>query len=268
VSPVRDERRQRARSGHVLAARRARQPRHAEPPRAGRHRPRRFDEKDAPHISKQPIAAYGDTEFGREAREVSSKTFLAHIRFASTGALEVKNTHPFEQHGRLFAHNGVIEELPALDAHLGADGALVKGDTDSERFFALITREIAARDGDIAAGIGAACTWVAANLPLVSINFILATADGVWALRYPETDTLYLLERAPGAPLEHSSSLGSRVHSSEGVNRPLVVVASEPMDANPAWRLLAGGELINISNTLEVSTRQLLDHPPARLATL
>ena len=57
----------------------------------------------------------------------------------------------------MFAHNGVIEDLPVLEAHLGDDGRLVKGDTDSERFFALITREIAARDGDVGAGIEAAC---------------------------------------------------------------------------------------------------------------
>ena len=71
-----------------------------------------FDERGAPHVRKQPIAAYADMEFGREAREISSSTFLAHIRFASTGALELRNTHPFEEDGRLFAHNGVIEDLP------------------------------------------------------------------------------------------------------------------------------------------------------------
>jgi glutamine amidotransferase len=157
----------------------------------------------------------------------------------------------------------VIEDLPALEEHLGDDLRLVKGDTDSERFFALITREIAARDGDVAAGIEAACAWVAANLPLVSINFVLATADGLWALRYPETDTLYLLERAPGEPLEHASRLGSRVHCREGIERPLVVVASERMDTNPLWRALAAGELVEITHTLEVRTRRILDHPPA-----
>jgi predicted glutamine amidotransferase len=227
-----------------------------------------FDDQETPHVSKQPIAAYGDAEFGREAREVCSRTFLAHIRFASTGALDLHNTHPFEQHGRLFAHNGVIEDLPALEAHLGEDRKLVEGDTDSERFFALITREIVAREGDVGAGIEAACVWVAANLPLFAINFVLATADGLWTLRYPHTHTLHLLERAPGEPLEHSSSLGSRVHSDEGVNRPLVVVASERMDANPRWRSLASGELLHITHTLEVRSRLILEDPPARLLTL
>lgn len=227
-----------------------------------------FDAQAEPHVSKQVIAAYSDRRFAREAREVSATTFVAHVRFASTGALELRNTHPFEQHGRLFAHNGVIEELPALDAHLGADLRLVKGDTDSERLFALITRETAARDGDLGAGIEAACTWVAANLPLYAINFVLASADGVWALRYPLTHPLYVLEREPGEPLAHESSLGTRVHSAEGADRPLVVLASERMDADPGWRLLPQGELLHISDTLEVSTRQILDRPPARLLTL
>ena len=45
-------------------------------------------------LSKQPIAAYGDSTFAHEAHEVFSRTFVAHIRFASTGALETRNTHP------------------------------------------------------------------------------------------------------------------------------------------------------------------------------
>jgi glutamine amidotransferase len=227
-----------------------------------------FDAQAEPHVSKQALAAYSDRRFAREAREVSATTFVAHVRFASTGALELRNTHPFEQHGRLFAHNGVIEELPALDAHLGDDLRLVKGDTDSERLFALITRETAARDGDLGAGIEAACGWVAANLPLYAINFVLASADGVWALRYPLTHPLFVLEREPGEPLAHESSLGTRVHAAEGADRPLVVLASERMDADPGWRLLAQGELLHISDTLEVSTRQILDRPPARLLTI
>jgi len=223
-----------------------------------------FDREGAPHVSKQPIAAFEDAAFGREAREVSSNTFIAHVRFASTGAHTLLNTHPFQQDGRLFAHNGIVEDLPLLEEHLGDDLRLVKGDTDSERFFALITREIAAHDGDVGAGIQAACSWVAANLRLVSINFLLATAEELWTLRYPETDTLYLLERAPGEPLEHESRLGSRVHSSAGVERPMVVVASEPMDADPLWRALAAGELLHISSTLEVGRTRILELPPAR----
>jgi predicted glutamine amidotransferase len=227
-----------------------------------------FDAQGGPHVSKQAHAAYSDRRFAREARELSSTTFLAHIRFASTGALELRNTHPFEQQGRLFAHNGVIEDLPALDAHLGDDRRLVKGDTDSERLFALITREIAAHDGSVPAGIESACKWIAANLPVFAINFLLADAGGLWALRYPATHPLYLLERAAGEPLEHSSSFGSRVHSEDAVDQPLVVLASERMDSDSGWRLLEPGTLTRIDEALQVSTHTILADAPAHPLTI
>jgi predicted glutamine amidotransferase len=227
-----------------------------------------FDEQGAPQVRKQAIAAHGDADFAREAQEISSSTFLAHIRFASTGSLELRNTHPFEQEGRLFAHNGVIEDLQTLEAHLGDAMALVQGDTDSERLFALITREVAACQGDVGAGIAAACQWVAANLALLAINLILTTEQGLWALRYPQTHELHILEREPGTALEHSSSLGSRVHSEHGTNRPLVVIASERMDEDPHWRALASGELLHVDHALRVSSRRILDGPPAKPLTL
>ena len=227
-----------------------------------------FDSRGRPHVSKQAHAAYSDRRFAREARELSSSTFLAHIRFASTGALERRNTHPFEQHGRLFAHNGVIEDLPALDAHLGGDSRLVKGDTDSERFFALVSREIAVRDGNVEAGVEAACKWIAANLPVFAINFLLASIDGLWALRYPATHPLYLLERDAGAPLEHTSSFGSHVRSDDAIGQPLVVLASEPMDADPNWRLLEPGRLVHVDAALDVSTHTILPDAPAHPLTI
>ena len=227
-----------------------------------------FDEERRPHVEKQPMAAFDDASFASEAKTVSASTFLAHIRFASTGELTLANTHPFELDVRLFAHNGVIEDLAALDDHLGADIGLVEGETDSERFFALITREIRLAGGDVSAGIESACGWIAANLPLLSINFILMTADGLWALRYPETHELHVLEREPGEALEHRSSLTTRVHSEQGAERPLVVIASERMDDDPGWEMLRGGELLHVDSKLRLSRRTILERPPAKPLTL
>jgi glutamine amidotransferase len=185
------------------------------------------------------------------------------VRFASTGALTARNTHPFEIGGRLFAHNGVIEDLALFDEHLGDARALVRGETDSERLFALITREVAARGGDVGGGIAAACTWVAANLGVFSLNFVLVAADGLWALRYPETHPLYVLEREPGSSLEHASSLGTRVRSAHGATAPLVVVATERLDRDRRWRALRSGELLHVGPDLQTSTSRVLDRAPA-----
>jgi predicted glutamine amidotransferase len=226
-----------------------------------------FDEHGHPLVYKQPLAAYEDKEFAQEARELCSRTFIAHIRYASTGAIAPQNTHPFEQRDRLFAHNGVIEDLPALERELGEQMSLVQGDTDSERYFALITREIE-RAGDVGKGIVSAVEWVARNLPVFAMNFVLITASDVWALRYPGVHELYVLERAAGGSsggrhLEHSSARGMRVRSGELADLRCVVIASERMDEDAGWRLLEPGELLHVDGDLNATSTVALHRPPA-----
>jgi glutamine amidotransferase len=229
-----------------------------------------YDDDGAPHVMRHPIAAFQDRAFAEEAREVRSHTFLAHVRFASTGGLSIENTHPFELDGRLLAHNGVIGGLDALDAQLGPALAQVRGDTDSERFFALVTKETAAHGGDVTAGLTAAARWVAAELPLFALNVILITRDELWALRYPETHELLVLERTPrGRHLDHASAAGSiRVRSGDLAQAHAVIVASEAMDENPGWRGLAPGELLHVDADLNVARAVILPDPPAHPLTL
>jgi predicted glutamine amidotransferase len=232
-----------------------------------------YDAGGHPVISKQPVAAYEDAQFDREAKEVSSRTFVAHVRYASTGSLSLENTHPFEQRGRVFAHNGVVQDLDRLEQELGDAMSLVTGQTDSERLFALITRETE-RTGDVGEGIASAARWVAENLPLFAINLVLIDASDLWALRYPDTHDLFVLQRAAGGPsghrhLEHSSPRASiRVRSGDLASRPAVIVATEEMDEDTGWRPMASGELLHVDGDLEVTTRQVLDAPPAHPLTL
>jgi len=232
-----------------------------------------FDADGTPEVHKAPIAAYRDRRFAEEAKEVDSTTFVAHVRFASTGGLERRNTHPFVQDGRLFAHNGVIEGLDDLDAELGEDRKLVKGETDSERFFALITREIRAH-GDVTAGIESAARWVAENLPVYGLNLVLTTPRDLWALRYPDTHRLYVLQRAAGGRhsgrhLDQSGTDGRvRVRSRDLIDAPAVVVASEQMDDHPGWRLMESGELLHVGPDLVLTRRIVLPEEPAHRLSL
>lgn len=233
-----------------------------------------FADDGVPNVEKQPLAAYQDVEFTQEAKQRESATFIAHIRYASTGGVEVRNTHPFEQRGRLFAHNGVIEDLPALEAELGDYRDLVTGDTDSERFFALISRYTDIRGGDVGAGIAAAASWVADTLPVYAINLILVTPTELWALRYPDTHKLFVLHRGAGGPhghrqLEHASTAGRiRARSGELADHPAVVVASEPMDEDPDWQELRPGELLHVDGQLHMTREQIIDQPPRHLLSL
>ncbi|MEA2302977.1 MAG: hypothetical protein QOH43_257 [Solirubrobacteraceae bacterium] len=233
-----------------------------------------FGADEVAHVDKRPIAAYTDRAFAHEARERRSRTFIAHIRFASTGGLEARNTHPFEQAGRLFAHNGVIGDLDRLDHHLAGHRSLVQGDTDSERFFALITKETEAAAGDVGAGIAAAARWIAEELPVYALNLVLVTADALWALRYPDTHELFVLRRGAGGPtgsrhLEHASAAGSiRVRSGDLATIPAVVVASERMDEDAGWRAIESGHLLHVDADLQVRSTQVLHAPPRHRLTL
>ena len=233
-----------------------------------------FGPDGTPLVAKQPIAAWDDIAFATEARELTGTTFVAHVRHASTGGHTLVNTHPFEQRGRLFAHNGVVEGLDRLDARLAELGVadLVLGDTDSERVFALVTTEIAGHGDDVGAGVSAAIGWIAEQLPVYSVNFVLATATDLWALRYPAANELWLLPRRAGGTAGRGAldARTDRIHVGSAVlaDRPSVVVASEPMDDDPCWRPLSSGELIHIDVDLTAHCRLAFPDLPAHPLTL
>jgi glutamine amidotransferase len=227
-----------------------------------------------PQLRREPVAAFEALPFEAEAHAARSAVFLAHVRYASVGALSTENTHPFEMDGRLFGHNGVVGDLEAVDGRLGPQTAeLVQGTTDSERFFALVTQAIREHDGDVRAGIRDATRWLAATVPLYSLNFILATRADLWALRYPEGNELWIHERHPSVSatraLEKDSPEGTmHFHSDQAGDRPVVVMASERMDENPAWRSVEPGTLVHVDADLTVTEELILPDPPAHLMEL
>ncbi len=232
-----------------------------------------FDEHGLPQLHKEPIAAWQDAAFATEAHSLTGTTFIAHVRYATTGSLDVHNTHPFLQDGRIFAHNGVVEGLDIIDARLREIGTaeLVLGQTDSERVFALITGSIRAAQGDVTAGLVDAVRWLAANVPIYAANILLCTATDMWALRYPESNELYVLDRSDGhqaaGPNPEFNLRTKRIHatSAQLSTRPSVVFATERMDDDPRWCLIAPGELVHVDSALRVTRSLVLPDLPRHL---
>jgi glutamine amidotransferase len=216
-------------------------------------------------LDKQPEPAFRDREFERAARQAESTAFVAHVRWATTGGRTERNTHPFGMKGRVMAHNGGLGSLAQLEAELGPYADLVLGDTDSERYFALITKEIDAHGGDVGAGIAAAASWIGRHLPVSSLNVIVAAPGELWALRYPEQHALHILGRPPGEEL-HARSATSSVHMPSPA--ATVVVASEELDGEHGWRMLASGELVHVRPDLSVESAVVIPEPPAHLVPL
>lgn len=218
-------------------------------------------------LHKEPVAAWQDSEFATEAHDVTATTFIAHVRYASTGALDVANTHPFLQDDRIFAHNGVVEGLDSLDERIRelAVADLVGGQTDSERVFALVTAAVRAHDDDVGAGLVDAIGWLADNVPIYAVNLLLSTATDMWALRYPDTHELYVLDRRhPDQRRLRLRSSRIRAESEQLTSQPSVLFASEPMDSED-WRLIAPGELVHVDADLRIDTRVAFPDPPRHL---
>ncbi len=257
-----------------------------------------FDPAGTPILDKQPEPAFSDEEFIHEAKQAKSTTFVAHVRWATAGGRAERNTHPFTMDGRIMAHNGGFGEVARLDEQLGSYGKLVLGETDSERYFALMTQQIDANHGDVGAGIAAAARWIGANLPVSSLNTVVATAGELWALRYPGQHALHIIERPAGASAPaataaasatgatdatsaraaaghgggasglHVRSATSSVHAPELHRIASVVVASEQLDGESGWRMLTSGELVHIRPDLTIESAVVIPEPPVRLVPL
>ena len=212
-----------------------------------------IDEHGTPQVAKKPVAAYASERFGRIATALRSRAMIAHVRLSSgTGHCE-ENTHPFLQDGILSAHNGVLEVTDQMRRRVRELGAAhhVQGTTDSEWMAALITGEVAAHDGDLRDGVVAALDWIARNVPVYSVNVLVLKGEELIAVRLPATNELWVLEREaaaaqPREALEQSSAtLRTRSEDLAGIGS--VVIASEPMDYDPAWRLMDSGELLHLT---------------------
>ena len=225
-------------------------------------------------LIRNPVRASEDPAYRQVARRLDASEILVHLRYASTGDVSLVNTHPFSQDGRLFAHNGVVGDLARIEARLGSNRAMVMGDTDSERFFALITLAIREAGGDVRAGITAAVREVAAEFELYSLNFVLGELGHIWAFRYPEHNPLLLHRRRRGGasgvdPLDEADAAGRlRLHSDDGAAAPLVVIASERISDEPGWEEIQPGELVHVGPDLEVDRETIISVPPAHTMTL
>lgn len=96
-----------------------------------------------PGIYKVADPAWSNENIKEICANVQSPLFMAHIRAASTGAIQRSNAHPFKYKNWLFQHNGRIEGFSMLKRALQFDISpelypLIRGTTDSETIFWLL----------------------------------------------------------------------------------------------------------------------------------
>jgi predicted glutamine amidotransferase len=104
-----------------------------------------------------------------------------------------------------------------------------------------------------------------------SLNAVVAAPGELWALRYPGQHAVHILDRPrgsgqdPGRPAGlHVRSATSSIHVPALDSAPSVVVASEQLDGETGWRMLAPGELVHVRPDLSVESAVVITQQPAR----
>ena len=149
--------------------------------------------------------------------------FIGHVRYASNPeTVCAANAHPFQALGVTLAHNGTFY------GKIGAEGDARKV-SDTVVFLELLEDRWTERT---LAGLSETLRGILSDRELVgeysAANLLIATGNDLFAFRRFQRNgeyyTLYL-------------------NSGDG----FAIVASEPLDADPGWRLLADGELVELS---------------------
>lgn len=156
-------------------------------------------------IEKEPLKASDSRYLKERLKEpIIGQTALAHIRLATIGNVERKNSHPFtgtDQSGRRWTliHNGTIFECKPMEKYV----QLQKGDTDSERILLylidLVNKETAGKGRALTAGERFAVLdrMVITISPENKLNFLIYDGE----LLYVHTncaDSLYLRRAQEG----------------------------------------------------------------------
>ena len=218
----------------------------------------------APHVTRSPTHALGDTIFHRVSGVVSSQTVLAHVRRATQGGHTVLNCHPF-QYGRwVFAHNGDVPDfgthrealLAEVSPHLRR---FVLGETDSEVVFFMLLSRLEAL-GPLAQPKEAADVMVAVAATIARVEALAPRpADAPNLLTCIVTDGSTMVAHQGGRELFFSTykrrcadrdtcaALAPQCEAppvTGKVNH--LVFSSEPLHGENVWAPLARGDLVGV----------------------
>lgn len=102
-----------------------------------------YGDRAEPGLFKVSDPAWSNENINELCAHLRSRLFMAHIRAASTGAIQRSNCHPFKYRNWMFQHNGYIDRFEAIRRDLQLAIAseyypLLRGTTDSETFFLLM----------------------------------------------------------------------------------------------------------------------------------
>ena len=218
-----------------------------------------FREQGGVSIKKAPQKASGDQMFDQTAYVGVGRMMIAHIRKASSGSSKIENTHPFGIDDWAFAHNGTIKNERKLEKYYEPSyDAQVEGDTDSERFFAIIISQFAKDCIQSDSEIDSILQSLMSSIRIVrdevggnGLNFLLS--DGRCLFAYRNGRELYYLIRDPDSapePQLRSNETGALLCWKKASGERAVILATEEVTESEDWKPVQENELICVDRNL------------------
>lgn len=177
--------------------------------------------------------------------DLTTQAMLVHIRLASVGTVHERNTHPFSAGPWVFMHNGTLKNFDRARARFEAEiapaiRAELKGETDSERCFALFRTYLGDRTSS--EDVATALSQVFRTAERIcdddqpgkrsAMNFLVS--DGVRVFATRRDRSLFTLSRPD-----------------------LAAIASAELLPDQAWREVPDDMLVTIDEGLHVQTRPI-----------
>ena len=139
----------------------------------------RHDTRPVLHLLRAATSGLGDAALTKTLTEQPAQARLVHLRLASEGMdCATRNTHPFRAGDLAFAHNGALVPEERMDDMIAPDLlASLEGETDSERYFAVLRTAMRQGDGDADEALVAAVRRIRERYPYASMNALLLAPD-------------------------------------------------------------------------------------------
>ena len=204
----------------------------------------------APWLETSVVSAQACPRFERLGEEVATTSLLAHIRLASVGEVDDRNNHPFLGEGWAFMHNGTLRCFDRHRAELEREiaprwRAQLRGDTDSERCFALfLTYLDGRREADLQVATAALTRALQVAAAVCDRD---APAGAASALNFIASDGRRLLATRRGRTLFRASRPGARF------------LASEHLWEGEAWEEIPEEGVVAIDADLSLRASRLSD---------
>jgi ergothioneine biosynthesis protein EgtC len=203
----------------------------------------------APFVYRNVLPIWNDANLPSLAGYVTAPCILANVRSATPGqALDFSNTQPFVFDRISVIHNGFVEKFAGAVRRRLRDGFedethdAIRGTTDSEHLFGWLIQHVQGAPS-LAEGLDRALASLAAHMPdaRMTLNFILSDGRSLAASRHAQggpPPTLYVLDRHARFP-------------------DAVLIASEPLFDDAAWRAVPPGHLVTIDEDRKLTIAPL-----------